>query len=92
MVFPGNRVGGKPTLNAARGFNRKISDRMDLTLECVRRYYRHQDSPLARTPRREGNPPARALSRSSVTNQIPAWPILIVHLADDITRIRRERA
>ena len=47
MVFPGNRVDGKPTINAARGFNRKISDRMDLTLECVRRYYRHEDSPLA---------------------------------------------
>jgi hypothetical protein len=36
-----------PTINAARGFNRKISDRMDLTLECVRRYYRREDSPLA---------------------------------------------
>jgi hypothetical protein len=47
MVFPGNRVDGKPTINATRGFNRKISDRMDLTLECVRRYYRHEDSPLA---------------------------------------------
>ena len=29
MVFPGNRVDGKPTINTARGFNRKISDRMD---------------------------------------------------------------
>jgi len=47
MVFPGNRVDGKPTINGARGFNRKISDRMDLTLECVRRHYRHEDSPLA---------------------------------------------
>ena len=47
MVFPGNRVDGKLTLNAARGLNRKISDRMDLTLECIRRYYRHEDSPLA---------------------------------------------
>jgi hypothetical protein len=48
MVFPGNRVDGKPTINQARGLNRKISDRMDLTLECIRRYYRHEDSPLAR--------------------------------------------
>jgi hypothetical protein len=47
MVFPGNQVDRKPTINAARGFNRKISDRMDLTLECVRRYYRQEDSPLA---------------------------------------------
>ena len=47
MVFPGNQVDRKPTINAARGFNRKISDRMDLTLECVRRYYRRESSPLA---------------------------------------------
>jgi hypothetical protein len=40
-------VDGKLTLNAARGLKRKISDRMDLTLECIRRYYRHEDSPLA---------------------------------------------
>jgi hypothetical protein len=49
MVFPGNRVDGKPTINVARGLNRKISDRMDLTLECIRRYYRHEDSPMAAT-------------------------------------------
>lgn len=49
MLFPGNRVDGKQTINGARGFNRKISDRMDLTLECVRRYYRREDSPLAGT-------------------------------------------
>ncbi len=36
MIFPGNSIGGKPTLNVARGFNRKIADRMDLTLECIR--------------------------------------------------------
>lgn len=35
MVFPSNRVDGKATLNGARGFNRRIADRMDLTLECV---------------------------------------------------------
>jgi len=40
-------VDRKPTINGARGLNRKISDRMDLTLECIRRYYRHEDSPLA---------------------------------------------
>lgn len=47
MVFPGNQVNRKWTINQARGCNRKISDRMDLTLECVRRHYRHEDSPLA---------------------------------------------
>jgi hypothetical protein len=49
MVFPGNRVDGKRTINQERGCNRKISDRMDLTLECIRRYYRHEDSPMAAT-------------------------------------------
>jgi hypothetical protein len=39
MVFPGNRIDGKRTINGERGCNRKISDRFDLTLECIRRYY-----------------------------------------------------
>jgi hypothetical protein len=38
MVFPGNRVDGKLTINGARGFIRSIADRMDLTLECIRRH------------------------------------------------------
>lgn len=49
MVFPANRIDGKPTINGARGFNRKIADRMDITLECVRRYYLRQGSPLGET-------------------------------------------
>lgn len=49
MVFPGNRIDGKPTLNGDRGFNRRISDRFDLTLECIRRYYLNEESPLAAT-------------------------------------------
>ena len=40
MVFPGNRIHGKQTINCARWFNRKIADRFDLTLECIRRHYR----------------------------------------------------
>ena len=39
MVFPGNQIDRKGTINAARGFNRRISDRFDLTLECIRRHY-----------------------------------------------------
>ncbi|WP_407343345.1 DUF6994 family protein [Pengzhenrongella phosphoraccumulans] len=39
MIFPSNRVDGKHTINMARGMNRRIADRMDMTLECVRRYY-----------------------------------------------------
>jgi hypothetical protein len=46
MVFPGNRVGGKWTINQARGCLRKISDRFDLTVECIRRHYARQSSPL----------------------------------------------
>jgi hypothetical protein len=47
MVWPSNRVEGKQTINGARGFRRKISDRLDLTLECVRRHYIAQASPLS---------------------------------------------
>jgi hypothetical protein len=49
MVFPGNRIAGKQTLNGARGFNRKIADRFDLPLECIRRPYFSQRSPLGET-------------------------------------------
>lgn len=49
MVFPGHRVDGKMTINGARGFLRRIADRMDLTLECIRRHYLDQPSPLGVT-------------------------------------------
>lgn len=48
-VFPGNKIAGKQTINVARGFNGRISDRFDLTLECIRRHYARQNSPLAET-------------------------------------------
>lgn len=47
MVFPGNRIDGKPTINGERGFNRKLADRFDLTLECIRRFYAGIDNPLS---------------------------------------------
>ena len=47
MVFPGNKVDGKQTLNGARGFHPRIRDRMDLTLECIRRHYLGHESPLS---------------------------------------------
>jgi hypothetical protein len=34
MVFPGNRVGRKMTINGARGFYPRIKDRFDLTLSA----------------------------------------------------------
>lgn len=55
MVFPSNKVDGRMTINAARGFTRSIADRMDLTLECIRRHYRGETSPLAATLARYGD-------------------------------------
>ena len=55
MIFPGNRIDGKNTINGARGFNRKIADRFDLTLECIRRHYLALDSPLGDTLARYGD-------------------------------------
>jgi hypothetical protein len=49
MVFPGNKVGGAMTINGARGCNARIADRFDLTVECIRRHYRGEPSPLGDT-------------------------------------------
>ena len=42
-------------MNQNKGTNRKISDRMDLTLECIRRYYKGEESPLYKTINRDKN-------------------------------------
>ena len=42
MIFPKRPMG----INPARGMNQYIKDRFDLTLECIRRYYNNEDSPL----------------------------------------------
>jgi len=49
MLFPGNRVGRQMTINGARGLYRQIKDRFDLTVECIRRHYVNEDSPLRAT-------------------------------------------
>ncbi|TFD20879.1 hypothetical protein E3T37_09845 [Cryobacterium sp. TMT2-10] len=49
ILFPGNRVEGKPTINGARGMHPRIRDRFDLTLECIRRHYQSAPSPLEDT-------------------------------------------
>ena len=49
IVFPGNRIAGKPTINGARGMHPRIRDRFDLTLECIRRHYGGEPSPLEET-------------------------------------------
>lgn len=49
MVWPGNQIDRRPTLNQARGYTygRLIGDRLDLTLEAIRRHYEGGTSPLA---------------------------------------------
>lgn len=49
MLFPSNKVAGKMTLNGARGWHPRIADRLDLTIECIRRHYRGDGSPLSET-------------------------------------------
>jgi hypothetical protein len=49
MLFPGNCVDRKMTINGARGFHPRIKDRFDLTLECIRRHYLNETSPLSAT-------------------------------------------
>jgi hypothetical protein len=38
----------RQSINQCRGTNPNIKDRFDLTLECIRRYYENQDSPLSK--------------------------------------------
>lgn len=45
MIFPKH----SGSINQVRGTNRKLCDRWDLALECIRRYYRREDSPLYST-------------------------------------------
>ncbi len=47
MLFPKNQIDGKWTINQARGCTRQIGDRFDLTLECIRRHYANEESPLS---------------------------------------------
>lgn len=45
IIFPAYKKNGF-TINQARGVNRKICDRFDLTLECIQRFYHNEKSPL----------------------------------------------
>jgi hypothetical protein len=55
LVFPGNRIDGKRTINGDRGCHPRIKDRFDLTLECIRRHYIGHYSPLEDTFKRYGD-------------------------------------
>ncbi len=43
IIFPKHNN----SMNQCKGTNKLISDRWDLTLECIRRYYEGEDSPLS---------------------------------------------
>jgi hypothetical protein len=43
------------TINGARGFNTKIADRFDLTLECIRLHYLGMPNPLDETLKANAN-------------------------------------
>lgn len=49
LIFPCNKINGFQTINQERGTNKQINDRIDLTLECIRRFYQNESSPLAET-------------------------------------------
>ena len=44
VILPSSVMG----INQTRGFKAEIRDRWDLTLECIRRHYNGEDSPLAK--------------------------------------------
>ncbi len=47
IVFPRGRVDGKQTINQRKGTHPAIKDRPDLFLECLRRFYAGEGSPLS---------------------------------------------
>ncbi len=49
MIFP-KHAG---SINQAKGTSPKLRDRWDLTLECIRRYYCNEDSPISKTLARD---------------------------------------
>ncbi len=51
IIFPAR----KNSINQMRGCNQKISDRFDLTLECIRRFYKNEQSPLSATLEKDKN-------------------------------------
>ena len=49
ILFPGKKIDGNMTINQMRGVSHQIGDRFDLTLECIRRFYVGEESPLSAT-------------------------------------------
>ena len=44
IIFPARKY----SINQARGMHRKISDRFDLSLDCIRRFYNGESNPLSK--------------------------------------------
>lgn len=53
-IFPSAQIDRKNTINQARGVIATIDDRFDLTLECIRRHYSRECSPLSEVLSRYG--------------------------------------
>lgn len=51
ILFPCKQINRQITINVARGFNKNIEDRFDLTLECIRLQYQSLANPLENTLR-----------------------------------------
>jgi len=49
VIWPSNQINKRRTINQERGWNDKIADRLDLTIECIRLYYLGENSPLYET-------------------------------------------
>jgi hypothetical protein len=55
LIFPKSQIEGLQSINQARGTHPRIRDRFDLTLECIRRLYQDELSPLSATLGRYGS-------------------------------------
>lgn len=49
MLWPAKKIDRRMTINGSRGFHPLIKDRFDLSLECIRRHYAGEGSPLSDT-------------------------------------------
>lgn len=47
MIWPRTEVNGHRNINQERGQNWYIVDRLDLTVECIRRYYLGEENPMS---------------------------------------------
>lgn len=63
MVFPAHQVDRKWSINQARECTGRISDRFDLTVECIRQFYGRIDEPEIKNDDKKLNPLVEVLMR-----------------------------